>query len=101
MWQSVSVGVLFYVMSLSIGKAALPFADRLVAHTQLAGQLELGQAQLPAEPADQRAGPYIVHLPSPPNTSISEETPEYKKRSVEFQRFPWYPLLFDLNWCKL
>ena len=29
MWQSVSVGVLFYVMSLSIGKARLPLLDRL------------------------------------------------------------------------
>ena len=89
------------VVSLTMGNSALPFADRFVAHAQPAGQLELGQTQLTAEPADQRAGSYIVHLPSPPNTSISEEMPEYKKRSVEFRRFLWYPLLFNLNWCKL
>lgn len=41
MWQSVSVGVLFYVMSLSIGKAGLPLAHRLVGDVEAVGQLLL------------------------------------------------------------
>lgn len=49
MWQSVSVGVLFYVMSLSIGKAGLPFADGLVGEIQLLRRFLLGHAPGPAQ----------------------------------------------------
>lgn len=49
MWQSVSVGVLFYVMSLSIGKASLPFAHRLVGDVEPLRQLLLGEILFLAE----------------------------------------------------
>ena len=62
MWQSVSVGVLFYVMSLSIGKAPLPLADGLVRHVEPGGQILLGQAQGPALAADEISQPLLVHV---------------------------------------
>ena len=65
MWQSVSVGVLFYVMSLSIGKAPLPLADGLVRHVEPGGQILLGQAQGPALAADEITQPLLVHGRSP------------------------------------
>ena len=49
MWQSVSVGVLFYVMSLSIGKARLPLAHRLVGDMEPLRQLLLGEILFLAE----------------------------------------------------
>lgn len=61
MWQSVSVGVLFYVMSLSIGKAALPAGDRLIAHPQQVGQLLLGEALVPPV-LSQSLGKSLFHL---------------------------------------
>lgn len=62
MWQSVSVGVLFYVMSLSIGKAPLPLADGLVRHMQPRRQIPLGQAQIFPLAADEIAQPLLVHV---------------------------------------
>ena len=62
MWQSVSVGVLFYVMSLSIGKAPLPLADGLVRHVEPRRQIPLGQAQIFPLAADEIAQPLLVHV---------------------------------------
>lgn len=56
MWQSVSVGVLFYVMSLSIGKAVFPLADGGAGDVKRLRHLLLGQAppgaQVPQEWAE-------------------------------------------------
>lgn len=65
MWQSVSVGVLFYVMSLSIGKAPLPLADGLGADAQQFRRLTLGPAPLQAQAPEQRPGVLVMHLFSP------------------------------------
>ena len=62
MWQSVSVGVLFYVMSLSIGKAPLPLADGLVRHMERRRQVLLGQAQGLPLVADEIPQPLLVHV---------------------------------------
>lgn len=65
MWQSVSVGVLFYVMSLSIGKAPLPLADGLSADAQQFRRLPLGPPPLQAQAPEQRPGVLVMHLFSP------------------------------------
>lgn len=63
MWQSVSVGVLFYVMSLSIGKAGLVMGDGLTADMELLCQLVLGDSALdPGVPDVFADVPHVHHL---------------------------------------
>lgn len=83
MWQSVSVGVLFYVMSLSIGKAPLPFAHRLVRHVEGLRQLQLGQATRPAVLRDEL--PEGVHVHGP-HLGSSVPQPGEKGNQPEVER---------------
>lgn len=48
--------------SLTMGKAALPFGHRLVAHRQSLGQFPLGQALLGAKASNQGADFFVVHI---------------------------------------
>ena len=61
MWQSVSVGVLFYVMSLSIGKAGLPLGHGLVCDMEPVRQFLLGQVLLFSQLGHKGPEAYVVH----------------------------------------